>query len=205
MLETLWQQLAATSLIDWFAMLTGIIGVSLSIKERVSAWPLFILCYSAYIYISFRGGYYAFGGMNIAFVGIAAYGWGKWSGLISNNEHELEVSHMPSKHWPIIAAFILLCTLGVGTLLAKTGEARLPYLDAFATSCAFSAQWMLSRKHIENWLFWIISDIVYVCFFFNDKIWPSVILFSIFILLACLGWRDWKRTITQATPRLNHP
>ena len=197
MFDTLWAQFLSTSPIDWVAMFAGIIGVLLSIKERVSAWPFFILCYSAYIYISFRSGYYAFGGMNIAFVGIAAYGWGKWSGLISNNEHAFKISLVPSENWFVVALFMVVCTLGIGTLLAKNGDARLPYLDAFATSSAFTAQWMLSRKYVENWLFWIISDCIYISFFFNDKIWPSVILFSIFIILACKGWRDWKQLIAQ--------
>jgi nicotinamide mononucleotide transporter len=56
-------------------MIAGIVGVYLSIKERILAWPLFILCYAAYVYISFRGNYYAFGGMNVIFVFVAAYGW----------------------------------------------------------------------------------------------------------------------------------
>ena len=60
-------QLSAITIIDWFAMLTGIFGVYLSIKEKILAWPLFILCYAAYVHISFRGGYYAFAGMNVIF------------------------------------------------------------------------------------------------------------------------------------------
>ena len=61
-------QLSSISIIDWFAMLTGIVGVYLSIKEKILAWPLFILCYATYVYISLRGNYYAFGGMNVIFV-----------------------------------------------------------------------------------------------------------------------------------------
>lgn len=197
MFDTLWTQLVTTHPIDWLAMFAGVGGVWLSIKERISAWPCFILCYLAYIYISFRSGYYALGGMNIVFVGIAAYGWGKWFGLISNPAHALKISHMPTKHWRLVVAFIIVSTLAIGTLLTKTGEARLPYLDAFATSCAFTAQWLLSRKHIENWIFWIISDGIYISFFFNDKIWPSVLLFGIFIMLAGKGWCDWKQSIRR--------
>ncbi|MEC8614116.1 MAG: nicotinamide mononucleotide transporter, partial [Verrucomicrobiota bacterium] len=71
-------QLSSISIIDWFAMLTGILGVYLSIKEKILAWPLFILCYATYVYISFRGNYYAFGGMNVIFTFVAAYGWLGW-------------------------------------------------------------------------------------------------------------------------------
>jgi nicotinamide mononucleotide transporter len=57
---------------------------------------------------------------------------------------------------------------------------------------------MLSRKYIENWIFWILADMVYLSFFFNDRIWPSVILFITFIFLAIKGWIEWKAIIKEA-------
>jgi nicotinamide mononucleotide transporter len=192
-------QISKISPIDWFAMLAGIIGVYLSVKEKTLAWLFFILCYIAYVYISFRESYYAFGGMNITFVAIAGYGWYKWTrSSESGDAPEVKVSHLPSKQYALVALCIGIGTVSIGYLLASTGEARLPYYDAFATSCAFAAQWMLSRKHIENWVFWILSDLVYLTFFFNDRIWPSVILFTVFILLAVKGWIEWKPKITAA-------
>ena len=190
-------QFNAISPIDWFAMIAGIVGVYLSIKERILAWPLFILCYAAYVYISLRGNYYAFGGMNVIFVFVAAYGWLKWSKSSSESGGEIRISHLAPTHLWIVAAFICVGTLGLGWLLESTGEARLPYYDAFATTCALSAQWMLSRKYIENWIFWILADMVYLSFFFNDRIWPSVILFITFIFLAIKGWIEWKAIIKE--------
>lgn len=192
MLDNLFSQLKAISVIDWFAMGAGIIGVWLSIKEKILAWPLFVACYASYIYISFRSGYYAFGGMNIAFVGIAGYGWYKWTRAHSPTEESLSVSHLPQKYRILVALLLIIGTIGIGYLLSTTGEARLPYFDAFATSCAFIAQWMLSRKYIESWFFWIASDLIYLSFFWADRIWPSVILFSVFIILAVKGLRDWR-------------
>ena len=195
--DSLLNQFAAIEPIDWIAMLAGIIGVSLSIKERLSAWPFFILCYLAYVYISLRSGYYAFAAMNITFVGIAVYGWHKWSAPAKSpkedNTHSLQVSRLPRQLWPLILLLIAAGTLVFGWMLSQVNAARLPFLDAFAVSNALVAQWMLSRKHIENWLFWIVSDIVYINLFFNDRLWPSVILFSAFVLLACKGWHDWKK------------
>lgn len=197
-MEDFFIQLRAISPVDWFAMATGILGVYLSIKEKVFAWPLFISCYVAYVYISFRGNYYAFGGLNIAFVAVASYGWYKWAKpKVKSGDRDVHISHIHAKHRWMVAAFIVLGTMGIGWLLASFDQARLPYYDAFATTCALTAQWMLSRKHIENWLFWILSDIVYLIFFFNDQIWPSVILFTAFIGLAIKGWLEWKAIINK--------
>ena len=190
-------QLSAINPIDWFAMITGMVGVYLSIKERILAWPLFILCYAAYVYISFRGNYYAFGSMNVIFVFVAAYGWVGGAKSSKKSGGEIRISHLAPAHRWFVAAFICVGTLGLGCLLESTGEARLPYCDAFATTCSLSAQWMLSRKYIENWIFWILADIVYLSFFFNDRIWPSVILFIVFIFLAVKGWIEWKTIIKK--------
>lgn len=180
-------------------MVTGIAGVWLSIKEKILAWPLFIFCYAAYVYISFRGSYYAFGGMNILFVGVAAYGWYKWAGNEDDTKsgNAVVVSHLSKNHRWMVALFICVCTGGLGTILASTEGARLPYYDAFATACALSAQWMLGRKHIENWLFWIVADIIYLGFFLTDRVWPSVILFTVFIGLAINGWLEWRAILRQ--------
>lgn len=200
--ESLFRQFADVSLIDWVGMFSGVIGVSLSIRERISSWPFFILCYSAYVYISFRSGYYAFSAMNAGFIIIAAYGWLKWSGVLNPDrvrDNSLNISRLPHRFWLFVCIFIAACTLAIGLLLSQMNAARLPFVDAFAVSNAVIAQWMLSRKYIENWLFWIISDIVYISLFINDKLWPSVLLFGVFILLASKGWCDWQRSIVNHT------
>ena len=199
MIDSLFTQLATIELIDWVAMFAGILGVLLSIKERPSAWPLFILCYSVYIYISLRSRYYAFAGMNVGFVVIAIYGWYNWSGAISQDTGKKkpspEISSLPQKLWLFVFLFLSISTVAIGLMLLKVGAARFPFWDAFAVSNALIAQWMLSQKHIENWIFWILSDLVYITLFLNDKLWPSVILFGAFIILACKGWHDWQKSI----------
>ena len=182
-------------------MITGIAGVSLSIKEKLSAWPLFILCYLSYVYIGFRSHYIAFGVMNIIFIGVAAYGWYQWAAPAKDNQaNTITISHLGNRSLLVNLLLITLGTLGFGYLLSLNEAARLPYFDAFATCCALSAQWMLSRKYIENWFLWIASDLVYLSFYYRDKIWPSVVLFSVFIILAIKGWNEWKSHLHTTHP-----
>jgi nicotinamide mononucleotide transporter len=192
MLDTLFTQLANTSPIEWLAMVVGIAGVYLSIKEKIAAWPLFIICYSCYVYISYLFGLHAFMGMNIAFIAISLYGFWKWQRNRHGQVDELPITRTRKAHWPLVGLFLLLGTTGIGWWLGSRGEANLPYLDAFATCCGFVAQWMLSRKHLETWVFWIISDIIYLGIFIQGPAWPSVILFTVFIGLAVKGWNEWK-------------
>lgn len=178
-------------------MITGIVGVWLSIKEKLGAWPLFIICYGCYVYISYDFGLHAFMGMNAVFIGISIYGWLKWAGKIKADADEVPISRTAKAHWPLVAAFLLVATGGIGWLLSLRGEAKIPYLDAFATTCGFTAQWMLSRKHLETWLFWIITDMIYLGIFFYGQSWPSVVLFAVFIGLAIKGWSEWQKSVSE--------
>jgi nicotinamide mononucleotide transporter len=197
MLSIIWEKIAATSWIEWLGMLTGVIGVWLSIKERIAAWPLFIVCYATYVYISYQFGLHAFMVMNIAFIGISLYGWRKWSSASADTADEVQISKTPRKHLAIAALLLAIGTVVIGRTLQITGEAYMPYLDAFATCCGFTAQWMLSRKHVETWILWIATDAIYIGLMGMQGSWSSVILFSIFIVLAIKGWCDWNRPLSQ--------
>jgi nicotinamide mononucleotide transporter len=196
-LDTLLQQFAETSWPEWLGMSTGIVGVWLSIKQKVAAWPLFILCYSCYAYIGYISTWFAFVGMNVVFVGISLYGWRQWSRPPAARREPVTISKTSVAHWPRVGLCLVLGTWGVGTIVGRIDGAQLPYLDAFATCCGFTAQWMLSRKHMETWIFWIISNSIYLSLFIAGSSWPSVLLFATFIVLAVKGWREWSRIYTS--------
>lgn len=191
---TLLEQLAATTALQWIAMAAGILGVWLSIRQKVAAWPLFILCYGCYLYLYF-GNLKAFAGMNAVFILISIYGWIQWTRSPGERADEIPITRTPRAHWPMIGAIIVIATGGIGWLLSQNSEANAPYIDALATLCAFIAQWMLTRKHIETWIFWLISDVIYLVLVFQQQDWPTVILFTIFIYLALKGLRDWSRQL----------
>lgn len=195
MFEEFLRQLAATTWVQWLGMTTGLVGVWMSIKEKIAAWPLFITCYGCYVYISYHHGLIALMGMNIIFICISLYGLWKWSRKRTNEADKLRISRTQPSHWPLVLASLILGTVGLGWLLYTKSTSNLPFFDAFATCCGFVAQWMLSRKQIETWLFWVISDIIYLLIFLQAGDWPSVILFSGFIVLAVKGWRDWRPLI----------
>ncbi|MGC6425070.1 MAG: nicotinamide riboside transporter PnuC [Lentimonas sp.] len=195
MLDTIWSQIVATSWIEWLGTITGVVGVYVSIKEKSIAWLLFISCYAAYIYLSLQADLFAALIMNAMFIVISIYGWLTWTGKIAKDKPERSIQHVPKNKLAAAAGFIIFGAAGLGWLLDTKTEAFLPYLDAFATCCAFTAQWMLSQKYIENWLCWIIADIIYVGLWGAQGYYVSVGLFTIFIVLAIKGWFEWRQSI----------
>ena len=200
MLDQFLTQLAATSWVEWLGMAAGILGVWLSIKENIAAWPLFITCYGCYVYVSYQFGLFAFMGMNIVFIGISLYGFWKWSRNRAAGDDKLPITATRKRHWPVLFTFLALGTVGIGWLLDSRGSSNLPYFDAFATCCGFVAQWMLSRKQIETWIFWILSDLIYLGIFLQGASWPSVILFTVLIILAIKGWLEWRPLLEKSGP-----
>ncbi len=198
MLESFWNQLLATSEIEWLGTITGIIGVWLTIRERAAAWPILIVCYSCYIFISLDAKLYAMMCSQTIFIAISAYGWYEWLAAKTEDGEQLKISHTPLKKIAIASAVLVAGTALFGSLLSDYTDSTHAYLDGFATVCSFIAQWMLARKYIETWICWVLSDIIFISIFVTQGYWMSAFLFSVFICLALRGWLHWKSTITPS-------
>ena len=88
---------------------------------------------------------------------------------------------------------------GLGVFLQYRTDAALPLLDAATTSFSLVAQWMTTRKWIDNWLVWIVVDVVYVGMYLSLGLYPSAGLYVVFLALATMGFREWRRAIEGAT------
>jgi len=186
------EQIRAIGIVDWIGMLSGLLGVWWSIREKTAAWAAYIVCYAAYVYISIDYGLRAFTALNLIFIVISVYGWIQWK---RGNASESELSHptrTPLSQLTLWAGALSLTTWGIAYLLKRTGESELLYWDSAACAIALAAQWFLSRKQIETWILWILSDLIYVGLFIHNQAWASAILFLAFIGLAVKGWVDWK-------------
>ncbi len=196
MLESFWNQLLATSGIEWLGTITGITGVWLTIRERAAAWPILIVCYGCYVFISLDAKLYAMMFSQAVFIAISAYGWYEWVAGKSEDGELLKIAHTPPRKIAIALTVLVAGTALFGSLLLKYTDSAYPYLDGFATVCAFVAQWMLARKYIETWICWVVSDIIFISIFVIQGYWMSAFLFSVFVCLALRGWLHWKSTIT---------
>ena len=195
MLENAWQQVTATSWIEWLGSLAGIIGVYFSIKEKIAAWALFLVCYAVYIYLSYQAELYAAVAMNAFFIVISIYGWLNWSTVLTTSIASINISKAPKNGLIVALTFIFFGTIGIGGALNIFTSAYMPYLDACALCSSFTAQWMLSRKYVENWFFWILADLIYLGLWLAQGYLVSAILFTIFISLATRGCLEWRRKI----------
>ena len=199
MLESIILYFKANGL-EYLGTVAGILGVWFSIKEKIITWPTFIICYTVYVYLAFEAGLLANMSLNILFIVLSAYGWWQWNQVDDNisSKGTKAIQHTSRKLWIINVLFWVIGTIVIGNLLETYTQAFLPYFDAFATSVAFSAQWMLSKKYIGTWLCWLISDTIFINLWALQGYWVTVFLFFTFMVLAIYGWRQWHHTHRKA-------
>ncbi|MEM9160349.1 MAG: nicotinamide riboside transporter PnuC [Verrucomicrobiota bacterium] len=185
-------------MVEWLGTATGLTGVYLSIREKTLAWPFFILCYGLYAYLSFSASFYAAMFLNICFIPISVYGWYQWTRVSKEGSSErVSISWMRRSQLIYVLCIAVLGTFSIGLFLSLYAGGRMPYLDSFATTLSFLAQWALGRKFIENWISWLIADIAFIVLWGIQGYWLSVVMFIVFTAMAALGFASWKKELVK--------
>ncbi|NUQ11829.1 MAG: nicotinamide mononucleotide transporter [Gemmatimonadaceae bacterium] len=175
------------------AALFGVVSVWLSTRENIWSWPTAIVNVGLYTVVFFQSRLYADMGLQVVYLLLSVYGWYQW--LYGGAQHTaLTVSRAPRALLAVLLGINLLAWLALATALDRHTDAVLPWLDSLLTTTSLVAQWMMTRKLLENWLIWIAVDIVYVPMFIARQLYPTAALYAVFLGLAVIGYRDWRRS-----------
>lgn len=173
--------------------LFGIAGVWLTLKQNILCFPAGIVNVGIYALLFFENKLYADAVLQIIYIVLLVYGWINWG-----KQRDLKgfsTSRTPAKMRIALVAICLTSTALLGFLFSEFTDASLPYLDSLLTSMSLIAQWMIAKKKIENWLIWIFADTLYVFMYAYKHLYLTSVLYFIFILLAVLGYREWKKSL----------
>lgn len=181
-------------LLEAVAVVFGIISVWLSVREHVWSWPTAIVNVALYFVIFHEQKLYADMGLQVFYAGISVYGWYHWL-YGGANRTELPVSKTPRMLWIALPVLWAATTIGVGRLLSVSTDAAVPYADAALTAGSLIAQWMMTRKYLENWAIWIALDVGYVVLFLSRGLPLTAFLYAVYLGLATKGLIDWSRSL----------
>jgi nicotinamide mononucleotide transporter len=178
------------NLLELTAALLGLACVWLTARQHIACWPVGLLMVTLYAYIFYEAKLYSDALLQVVYIGMQIYGWWAWlyGGRSQTALGVTRLSWQQAVIWVVALGFGVL-VLG-STMAAKT-DAAFPYVDAFATVASLIAQWWLGRKILESWLLWIVVDIVSVGLYFAKSLYPTAILYVIFLGLAAWGWKQW--------------
>lgn len=187
--------------IEMFAALLGIISVWYARKENILVFPFGIANVLIYIYICFTARLYANAGINAVYLISNIYGWYMWARMDENNE-SLQITRNTSKQnvWSLVSVVVVyVAAFFVLREANKTDpdylHSYLPYIDSFNTSFFLVATILMAVKKAENWVFWIIGDLVSIPIFISQGLYFTGIQYTVFLVLAILGWIEWKKKV----------
>lgn len=182
------------SLLEIIAAIISIFAVYLTTRQKIICFPIGIVSVALYFYIFFEAKLYADMALQIFYIAMLIYGWYNWL-FKKNDNKELKVTKLKKREYPIPLAIVILFTFGLGFLLKNHTDAALPFVDAFTTSLSLFAQWLVAKKKIENWVVWVIADSIYIGMYIYKDLYPTAILYFIFIILAIKGLIEWKKSL----------
>lgn len=184
--------------LEIIGFISGIICVYLNIKENALGWAFSVVSIICYFFIFCNTKIYADAGLQVFFIIISINGFLNWTS--KNKQGELISISNATLQQLIVSAFAICFLFGIliGFLTEYT-DSDVPILDAFTTALSIVAQVMLGKKKLENWILWIVADIIYVGLYFHKELYLTAVLYAIFTVLATLGYIEWrKKTITTA-------
>jgi len=198
--------LGTTDPLEIAAVLTGIACVWLAARSNIWNFPVAIVNCGLYIEVFREARLYSDMGLQLAFIGLAAYGWYAWVrrrravGPAAGPHPEataetgvLPISRTSARLWAVLVALGLAYALGAGYLLAHHSNAASPYYDSSTTAISLVAQYQLSRRKIENWLLWIGVDVVYVGLYWSRGLALTSLLYVVYLALAAYGYWQWRQ------------
>ncbi len=188
------EALRATNPVELIAVAFGLTSVYLAAREHIVSWPTAIVNVAIFFFLFWRAKLYADAVLQLVYLVLSIYGWYEWR--FGGAQHSrLLVSRATRMHWLVLVPLFLVVGVGLGALLARYTDSPVPYFDALLTTASLVAQWMMTRKLLENWLIWIAADLVYVPLFVQRGLPLTAVQYAVFLLLAAIGWNGWRQSL----------
>ncbi len=199
--------------LEILATIFGLISVYFSIKKNIWVYPTGIISTGLYVYILYVFGLLGDSLINIYYTIMSIYGWILWS-QSSNSAGEVRISWATKKDW-IIASILFVVSIGIVTTIyyykpildnqfSKNGIQLGLYhldwanwLDIFITALLLIGMWLMAKRRIENWIFWIVADIISIPMYIYKGLGITSLQYLVFTIMAIIGYREWKKSFKK--------
>ena len=186
-------------LLNWIeitAVFLAILYLVLAVKQNILCWICGIISSILYFFIMRSAGLYMEAYLQIFYVFMGFYGWSQWQKAPKNNVNFEVNTWSQSQHFIALSIILILSFLS-GTLLRNFTDAALPFMDALVTWGAVAATYMVAKKLLENWIYWLAIDSISILLFISRDLWLTAFLFCIYIVIIIFGYRLWSKTLKE--------
>ena len=179
--------------VEGIAVFMTLVGIALTIRQHVSCWPVGIVGIGAYFIVFVQSKLYADAALQPIFIAQSIYGWWFWARGGRRDDVDTPIVTLRWRARAGVLAATACAALVVGVGLARWTDAAAPYADAILSATSLSANWLLARKVLENWVLWIAANIGYVILFWRKGLQLSSGLYLVLLALAVAGFIEWNR------------
>ncbi|MFT4926639.1 MAG: nicotinamide mononucleotide transporter [Phenylobacterium sp.] len=186
---------------EYVAVALSLAYLLLAMKQSLWCWPAAFFSTLIYTVLFYNGALLMDSLLNVFYMAMAFYGWYSWHQGSNKPHMETTAKEVlpiqtlsPLKHgWMIVIT--LAISLALGYLMDNYTHADFAYLDSITTCFSVVATWLIARKVLENWLWWVVIDAVSIYLYINKGYYPTTILFSLYTLMAAWGYLQWRQEV----------
>jgi nicotinamide mononucleotide transporter len=188
---------AGVSAVEAVAAELGLVYLLLVIGQQRGAWLAALASTALYLVVFYRARLYMQAVLQLYYIAVALYGWHAWRRRADGGE--LPVSRASVGVQAAGLAGIVLASVASAAWLARETGSADPYLDSLTTWASVFTTWLVARKKIENWAWWLVVDALIVVLCWRGRLYASMILYGLYLGLVLLGWRSWYLDMQRQT------
>jgi nicotinamide mononucleotide transporter len=179
------------SLAELMAVFFAIAYLLLAVRENIACWYAAFISTSIFLVVFWQVQLYMESGLQVYYLVMAVYGWWQWRHPgTGDSTQQLPISTRSWRWHLIMVLAVLVATLVSGTLLSNTDQ-QLAYIDSFTTWGSVITTYMVARKILENWAYWLVIDGVSIYLYLDRELYFTAALFSVYIIIIFFGWFTW--------------
>jgi nicotinamide mononucleotide transporter len=194
--------LLQTTWIEAIAVIIGIVSVWYSRKENILVFPTGIINTSLFIYLSYKGHLLGEASVNLYYTIMSIYGWYWWTRKKEDqvtNALQITISNTTQRLQQVLVFMGFYAILFFGLLYLKNNFApdAIPWADALASASAYTAMWLMAKKKVESWIWWMITNITSIPLYFIKGYAFTSFQFIVLLILAIAGLITWNKKAKQ--------
>lgn len=183
--------------LEYFGVLTGLTYLVLEIMQHRAMWVVGFITSLVYVFVFFFSKFYADMSLNVYYVAISVYGFWQWrrEGKMREGGEAagLMYRHLTGRCGIGVLVVATVLYGGMYGVLSRFTDSPVPAGDAFTTALSVAATWMLAKRILEHWWFWVVINLVSAGLYYYRGLYPTCFLFVCYGVLAVVGWMNWKK------------
>ena len=195
--ESIYNGLLQTTWLELIAVIAGIVSVWYSRKESILVYPVGLINTTIYIYLSFKGHLLGEASVNLYYTLMSLWGWYLWT-RVDPNKHNiiLQITKSNMRDWfhqiLFFLAFYFSLYFSLTYLKKEFAPEAIPWADALASAAAYTGMWLMAKKKVESWIWWIITNIASIPLYFIKGYTFTSVQFIVLLVLAIAGLKSWN-------------